>query len=315
MLVVARFLRRPSRLAMLACAALLVCGVTIAREPDEPASGAKGEDASKLEPLARGTFYVDVAETVDGEETEVNYPEAIIARMLTIHGYKRTKKRDSADIVIVGEMQSRFLRTTEFRYKEAAIRLQHQFEASGRVEVTRPRRAEHPDSPKGDTPASSKVAPDRVESGGHLREEAAIDIRRMYGTELARAITMCTEVGDGAVVRLIEEVRKPGANRPIEAVSKDLAALGSRAVPYLVDLLLVEDPCTLTGKPACNVDMGRRGKLQVFHVADDALRRIFGSKSPLVFPGTTDLRIDTYRFWSWKWEEIQPLPDAYRVPK
>lgn len=313
MLVVARIVRRAPRIAMLVLAPFLVGGVTMAGRPDDPASDGKPRGASKLEPLARGTFYVEVAETLDGEATQINYPEAIIARMLTIHGYKRTKKRQSADVVIVGEMQSRFLRTTEFRYKNAAIRLQHQFEASGQVEVTRAARDEDEETPKGESSAPSKVAPKRVESGGHVREEAETDIRRMYGTELARAITLCPEVGDGAVVRLIEEVRSPDAKRSIESVSKELAALGSRAVPYLVDLLLVEEPCTLTGKPAC--DAGRRGKLQVFHVADDALRRIFGTDSPLIFPGTTDLRIDTYRFWSWKWEEIQPLPDAYRVPK
>lgn len=287
---------------------------------------------SSLQPLSRGRFFVRIEEQLDGESTDRNYPEAIVSRMLTIHGFKRTKKKKRADFIIEGSMASRFLRSTEFKYKNASIRLEHQYESEGQLTVTRagpPPSGKDSAEDKSRTPDTSgedtakqktpKATTDRVRlepkpiiSGRSRKDEAKDDVRRRYATTLARAIAESLPIVDPEVAPLIKELVTVGTKRTTTEVADDFAKLGSRAVPYLLDQLLLETPCPLSGKPPY---AKRRGKLMTFHVADQALRTIFKRTSPLQFPGNTGLRIETYRHWSRAWEKIQPLPKAYRVPE
>ncbi|MCF6317983.1 MAG: hypothetical protein L3J83_01715 [Proteobacteria bacterium] len=108
-----------------------------------------GDVEAKLEKLNHGRFYLKIkekllapkvsnpkAEEIATTPLKKNYPEATIERLLVTHGFKRTRKRDRASLIITGQVHYQYSRTTQFKFKTGKMDLEHQYYGSGKLSAS-----------------------------------------------------------------------------------------------------------------------------------------------------------------------------------
>ena len=139
-------------------------------------------------PFDRGTFFVDVTETMQEKDsleavpTERNIAKELITRKLLLHGLHVAESKEKARYVIAGALKCKWNQLLTFKFQEREEILEYQYEAEFLCSIT-------------DTTVSAETGGDPSKSmrlervdipfqkNGRMKDNLAkIDIRRLLGT-------------------------------------------------------------------------------------------------------------------------------------
>ncbi len=264
--------------------------------PTKPKSSGSGESESKLR---TGRFFVEIEERTDEETLSPNYAEALVVRMLYLHGLRRTKKRSRAQFIIEGSVDVSYLKPVYFEYENSKVLLEHQFSAEAKLTV----------ETKGSS-ATEEIRIAKLKHGLPDRTRARDAIRRLIGTQMSVRLVKQSALADREVAKLVFELEGSETTRPFDQVLEEIVKLDVRSVPYLLDLMLADEPVALSGSLE-GLTIDNRKRLRLYHLADHALARIFKKSPKTPFPKVD--RLEAYKAWNNHWVDERDLPKSLRL--
>lgn len=292
---------------------LLTFGILLAGLSAGCEAGQDGPAGPK--PLDRGTFYVEIQETLEGEKCEPNISQILITKKMLLHGFRRVTERDKARYSITGKLNCTFHKQLTFDFQETSQHLEWQYRAAAEVsvrdeELTKKLKAEGKD-PDVESSVAFVDIPELI-NGRIEKESAKKDIRRYAGTILADRIVGETFLTDVPVQELIRALGNTLEERTFNKVQAELVALGGRAVPYLLTGMVDERPVVLPGEYS-GLEEWNKKELKFYHIADAALVEIFERESGIRLDSSEDYIKRVNIAWLWLWEDIQGIPKDFRT--
>lgn len=270
---------------------------------------ATGCDGGSAPPraLERGTFHLDVTETLEGEPTTPNITDLFITRRLLYLGFERVEDPAAADYRIEGSVVCTYYQDHQFHYYDHSVHLEHQFQAVVKCTLTEVAGKD------GQEPRTEVFDfPEPLIYGREKMDDARRDIRRDAGTLLANRLCSGKLLGDPQLVGLMNSLGDGASPKTFNAVIDELVKVGKRSVPYLLEALADDRTVKLTGEYP-GLDASNREKFYYYHVADAALKRILRAESGLGIDSTEDYLLNVQAGWTWKWEDMQQVPKKYRI--
>lgn len=259
-------------------------------------------------PLQRGTVFVQIEETLDGESTDFNISQLLLERRLLHHGFALAPEARSARYLLEGKVEARFYRQHTFDYQGASQHLEYQFEGTAHLTLT-------------DTQASAGEGEARTEEfqsaapeiyGRTDMDDAKRDIRRKVATDISLQVVSGRLLGDAEARGLLDALADSLEQRSVGTLVNSMVARGSRMMPLLLDALEDDRPVRAPGSIP-RVGAEQRDLLRIRHVADLALERITGRYSGLGVTSSEDLELAVKLGWTWHWEDVQRIPASHRV--
>ncbi|MEM7166643.1 MAG: hypothetical protein AAF581_14340 [Planctomycetota bacterium] len=258
-------------------------------------------------PLDKGSFHLAIPETLEGEVTDINVTELFLTRRLLYMGYQRVEEAAKADILITGSVDCTYYQDHKFHFYDHSVHLEHQFKALVKCTVVDTRKPADAEDRK-----EILDFPEPLIYGRDKMEDARLDIRRDAGTLLAKHVFHGKIFGDARVVALVDAVGDYRDVRPIHVLIHEFVKCGHDAVPYLLEMLDDDRKVDRAGDYP-GMDDSNRELLSYPHIADAALRQILGRDSGLGIDSTSDYIQDVQKAWTWAWEDLQQVPQKYRI--
>ncbi|MGE3164991.1 MAG: hypothetical protein AB7O52_08795 [Planctomycetota bacterium] len=260
-------------------------------------------------PLNRGTVYVKIEETLDGEPTAVNLIQELVTRRLLYHGFHLVEAPERARYRVEGSLHCRFHKDHTFDFGDQSTHLEYQFEAQLDCTLT------DTQGTSGDTPdpLTERFAfPEPLIYGRTQMAAAKRDIRRYAESIFSPQLLNGRILGNPEVKALVDALGNPYDTRTFNEVLDGLVRIGPRAVPYLLDGLTDSRPVRLAGTYP-GLEDWNRDSLHFAHIFDRALGEILQRYSPLTLDSTEELLLRVQRGWTWAWEDLQQIPETYRA--
>ncbi len=267
-----------------------------------------GEEKGPAPALDRGTIAIVLAETLDGETTQVNIADLLITRSLLQHGYRLAPK-GKARFLVEGTLTCTYFRHTTMTLGGVEQHLQHQWHARFDCTVTdRGEKGKRSKEPK----IESFSFPEPLMDGRRDPTAAKRDIRRRAATDMAMRLTRGELLGNPEIPQLLDALLDPYEPRTFNEIEEDLVTQGPAAVPYLIQALTD----VRTVRPAgvyLDLKEFNKEELKVYHLADHALSAILDRAEGLDLLSTKDRRLNVITAWSWVWEDAIQMPVQYRT--
>lgn len=305
--------RRQLWIVFPALATCLLCGlfVTAAVVGCDP-SGAK---APTLEPLDRGTVYISIEETLDGEKCDPNISQVLITKKLLLHGFDLVDSKEKARYVIDGKLVCTFHKQLTFDFQDTSQHLEWQYRAEAEVTVRDQKKAKELAEQGKDPDSEEALAfvdiPELI-NGRIEKDSAKKDIRRYAGTILADRIVNETFLANKEVIELIRALGNPLEKRTFNQIHEALVKRGTESVPYLLAAMIDDRPVVLEGTYPGLEDYNK-DKLLYIHIADLALCDILNVASGIELDSTEEYLKRVYVGMLWDWEDIQKIDHKFRT--
>ncbi|MFQ5653226.1 MAG: hypothetical protein ACE5GW_00670 [Planctomycetota bacterium] len=283
--------------------------------------GARGCESERPEaprkPLDRGTFFVAITETLEGEPTEVNIAEHLITRTLLGHGLTPAPRRENARYLLEGTLTCAYHKELTFEFGDMKQLLEHQYKALFECSLTdtRPGAAAGESSGEhtsGEPDVEVLDFPEPLINGRTDRKLARRDIRRRAATNICERMMNGRLLGRPEIKGLLDALGDPLDPRTFNDIAGRLAAIGIPAVPYLLDALRDDRPVRMKGDYA-GLEERNLDAMRYYHVADLALGEILRRSSGLAIDSTEEMHLRVITGWTWAWEDLEGIPEVYRV--
>ena len=270
-------------------------------------TGCGEEEAPGTTRLERGTVFLSIEETLDGEVTETNIAQILLSRALLQHGF-HLASRDEARYLVMGSLLCTYFQDLKLHLNGVDQHLEHQWHAN--FECTLTDRGEN--LAKSDEPLVIDYSfPEPLMNGRTDPELAKRDIRRRSATIMAKNLTGGSELGQPEIIQLFDAWQDPFDPRTFNEILVELVAHGSAAVPYLLDALL-DERVVKPGGHYPGLREFNREELKMYHLADFGLSEILLRGQGLELTSTKDRRQRVNLAWAWVWEDVQQIPAEYR---
>ena len=266
------------------------------------------QEIAPIKPLDRGTISVSVAETIDGQPTEMNISQFLLEKAFLLHGFRLAPAAE-ARYRFEGTLACTFFQELTFDFQGASQLLEHQFHAlfEGRLIDTG-----DPSMEGSGERVEEFTFPEPMMNGRTDLDLARRDIRRRAATLLVQRSLGGEILGNPSVKGLIDALGDAVDPRIFNEIVADLVAEESTAVPYLLDTLRDERVVQMKGVYPGIEEYGE-DQLQYFHIADLALVEILDRSSGLDLLSTEEYRLKIQTGWAWIWEDLQEIPAKYRT--
>ncbi len=269
--------------------------------------GCGEEEAAGTARLDRGTVFVSIDETLDGEATETNIAQILLTRALLQHGF-HLAPRDEARYLVEGSLRCTYFQNLKLHLNGVDQHLEHQWH--GNFECALTDRGEN--LSKLDQPLIVEYSfPEPLMNGRTDPELAKRDIRRRAATIMVKNLTGGSELGRPEIIQLFDAWQDPFDPRTFNDILVELVAHGYAAVPYLLDGLL-DERVVKPGGHYPGLREFNREELKMYHLADFGLSEILLRVPGLELTSTKDRRQRVNMGWAWAWEDVQQIPVEYR---
>lgn len=293
----------------------LLCGlfVTAAVVGCESERGANA--SPKLEPLDRGTVYISIEETLEGEKCDPNISQILITKKMLHHGFDLVDTKEKARYVVEGKLVCTFHKQLTFDFQETSQHLEWQYRAEAEITVRDQKKAKELAEQGKDSDSEEALAfvdiPELI--NGRIDKEAAKkDIRRYAGTILADRIMDDTFLANEDVIGLVRALGNPLEKRTFNQIHEALVKRGAEAVPYLLGAMIDERPVVLEGTYP-GLEEYNKDKLLYIHIADMALCDIFDRASGIKLDSSEEYLKRVFIAWLWEWEDVQKIDERFRT--
>ena len=250
--------------------------------------------------LQRAKVKIEISETLDGKNTEMNISDLIIRRTLAIHGFEIVEEDE--EFLITGELKCDYFQALTFDFQGSSQHLEHQYYGrfSGMLKDANGKNLQ------------DLSFPEPMMNGRTDLALAQKDIRRRAATLIGGRLVGGAVLGNRQIQGLLDALTDPLDGRTWNEIVRELTVSGATAVPYLIDALRDERPIQLPGAYPGFADL-EAGELKIFHAADLALRDILDRDSYLDPDSTEDYLHRVRTAWLWVWEDLQSIPDSLRI--
>ncbi|MAJ27870.1 hypothetical protein CBD41_00525 [bacterium TMED181] len=248
----------------------------------------------------RSRVKVEISETLDGKNTEINISDLIIRRTLALHGFELVD--EGAEYLVTGELKCDYFQALTFDFQGSSQHLEHQYygrfsgllmDADGKE-------------------LQDLSFPEPMMNGRTDLALAQKDIRRRAATLIGGRLVGGAVLGKPKIQGLLDALTDPLDGRTWNEIVRELTVSGATAVPYLLDALRDDRPVLLSGSYPGYTDL-EEGELKIFHIADLALRDILDKDSFLDPDSTEDYLHRVRTAWLWVWEDMQLIPESLRT--
>ncbi|MEM7263789.1 MAG: hypothetical protein AAF488_17505 [Planctomycetota bacterium] len=273
---------------------------------DGAQAGAKASGSKNK--LDRGTFYVSIEETLEGEKVDGNIANVLFTKQMLLHGFQLVGDAAKAQYKIVGKIEYAYHKQVTFDYGGTSQHLEHQYKALAEITLTDTKAPK--DSDKGeeffDVPEPGMI------NGRTEKDDAKRDIRRYAATKLSKRIVQGKLLAQEHLKKLEFALGDPFETRTFNQVVESYVKAGREAVPYLLGLVLDDRPVKLKGSyPGLTEE--NKSDLAYFHIADLALRDILNRDSALALDSSEEYYKRVITGWFWAWEEEQGIPKKFQT--
>jgi len=259
-------------------------------------------EVQQVEALMRGTAHVQIEEILDGAPTDTNIAKLLLERSLSLHGFKLVS-REEADYIIEGTLECDYFQDLTFDFQDQSQHLEHQYH--GKFDGHLISRS------SGGEVVQDLSFPEPLMNGRTQMELAQRDIRRRSATIIAENLLRGKVLGDPEVRGLLDALTDSLDGRFYNQIQDDIAQIGARAVPHLLEALRDERAVSLEGSYPGFSDL-QEDELKVYHIADLTLGDILDRDSGLD-PLSSDEYLHRVRTgWTWLWEDFQQIPQNLR---
>ena len=258
--------------------------------------------------LDRGTVFIDIDETMDGEESDVNIAELLVGRSFLHHGFHFAPE-ETARYRVTGTLTCTYHQDLTIELAGVEQHLEHQWDSM--MHITIEDRGE--DLANRDDPTLTVYSFPQPLRNGRIEDAAARrDVRRRAATEMLDMIWLSPEFGTPKIVQAINALTDRFEPRTFNEIMNEIIAYGPTAVPYLLAALSDERPVGPDGTYP-GLEEFNRERLMVYHLADVMLGEILLRQPGLDLLATTDRRVKVGVGWTWAWEDAIEIPETYRV--
>lgn len=261
--------------------------------------------------LERGTFYVSIEETLEGQATDPNIAELLVVRRLIQHGFQQASSEADARFVITGKVTCTYLQETRFEFEGQGVTLEHQFE--GQLDCKLVDKKTPAPSGSEDRFRTERFSfPEPLVNGRNRIEDAERDIRRRVATILSSNIAGGEILGRPEIKGLIDALGDQYETRTFNQILEKLVEHRVDAIPYLLETLSDERPVRLSGEYP-GLEDWNKDSLRYYHIADKGLEEIFQQFSGMNLEAGEDELIAIQLAWTWAWEDLQRIPEEFRT--